>query len=94
MIFRIRNTMGDIQEIRFEFRPSRDCVHGVANELLAAGLIMEEDLVAVADNLEQIINQTTRTRMVTFRTTVGMAVHDIPNERNLLGFAELIILQK
>ena len=89
VILRERNTMGCIHDIMFEFRPSRECVHGVANELLAAGLILEEDLVAEAENLEWIITQTPRSRMLTFRTMVGLALHDIPNERTLVGFAQL-----
>ena len=49
VILRMRNTRGEIQDIRFECQPSRDSAQGVADELLAAG----EDLGAVADNLDR-----------------------------------------
>ena len=81
--------MGHIQDTRFEFRPSRDFAQEVANELLAAGLIVGQDLGAVTDNLQLLITKPPRSRMITFRTTIGMAVGDIPDERTLTGFAKL-----
>ena len=55
VILRMRNTRGEIQDIRFELRPSRDSAQGVADELLAAG----EDLEAIAENLDRLITQPT-----------------------------------
>ena len=52
-------------------------------------LIVGEDLGAVTDNLQQLITKPPRSRMLTLRTTVGMALGDIPDERSLTGFAKL-----
>ena len=80
-----------IQDIRFEFRPERDSAEWVSNELVAAGLIAGEDLGAMVDNLDQLITQPPPSRILTFRTFTNMTLNDIPNERMLIGFAQLSI---
>ena len=91
LVLRLRNTSRQIQDIRFEFLPDRDSAEGVSNELVAAGLIVREDLEAMVDNLDQLITQPPPSRTLTFRTSTGITLNDIPNERMLIGFAQLSI---
>ena len=91
LVLRLRNTSRQIQDIRFEFLPDRDSAEGVSNELVAAGLIVREDLGAMVDNLDQLITQPPPSRILTFRTFTNMTLNDIPNERMLIGFAQLSI---
>ena len=55
------------------------------------GLIVREDLGAMVDNLDQLITQPPPSRTLTFRTSTGITLNDIPNERMLIGFAQLSI---
>ena len=66
----MRNTKRELNDIRFEFQPSKviltsywsklvillifqDSADGIANELLTAGLIVGDDLVSMAANLDR-----------------------------------------
>ena len=91
LVLRLRNTSRQIQDIRFKFHSNRDSAEGVSNELVAAGLIVREDLGAMVDNLDQLITQPPPSRTLTFRTSTGITLNDIPNERMLIGFAQLSI---
>ena len=69
-MLRMRNTRKELNDIRFEFQPSKVCpllicrrsqltlmsqdsADGIANELLTAGLIVGDDLVSMAANLDR-----------------------------------------
>ena len=52
----MRNQRRELNDIRFEFKPTNDSADGIANELLTAGLIVGDDKVAMAANLDRCDN--------------------------------------
>jgi len=91
LVLRMRNTKRELNDIRFEFQPTKDSADGIANELLTAGLIVGEDLVAMAANLDKLITNPPPTRCLTFRISAGINAQETPDEKALLGFAQLSV---
>jgi len=92
LVLRMRNTRRELNDIRFEFQPSKDSADGIANELLTAGLIVGDDLVAMAANLDKLISSPPTSKQLCFRISSGIAQQETPDERALLGFAQLSIV--
>jgi len=93
LVLRMRNTKRELNDIRFEFQPTKDSAQGIANELLSAGLIVGDDLVAMAANLDKLVTQPPASKNLTFRISAGIAREDTPDEKALLGFAQLSIAE-
>lgn len=91
LVLRMRNTKRELNDIRFEFQPTKDSADGIANELLSAGLIVGDDLVAMAANLDKLIMKPPPSKNLTFRISAGISKEDTPDEKALLGFAQLSI---
>lgn len=91
LVLRMRNTKRELNDIRFEFQPTKDSADGIANELLSAGLIVGDDLVAMAANLDKLVSNPPSSKNLTFRISAGIAKEDTPDEKALLGFAQLSI---
>jgi len=91
LVLRMRNTRKELNDIRFEFQPLKDTAEGIANELLTAGLIVGEDLVAMAANLDKLICSPPVNKNLTFRISAGITSSETPDEKALLGFAQLSI---
>jgi len=91
LVLRMRNTKRELNDIRFEFQPTKDSADGIANELLSAGLIVGDDLVAMAANLDKLIACPPPSKNLTFRISAGISKEDTPDEKALLGFAQLSI---
>jgi serine/threonine-protein kinase OSR1/STK39 len=89
---KMRNTRKELNDIRFEFQPSKDSADGIANELLTAGLIVGDDLLSMAANLDRLITQPPSSKQLCFRISSGIATHETPDEKALLGFAQLSIV--
>jgi len=87
----MRNTKRELNDIRFEFQPTKDSADGIANELLSAGLIVGDDLVAMAANLDKLIANPPPNKHLTFRISAGISQQETPDEKALLGFAQLSI---
>jgi len=92
LVLRMRNLRRELNDIRFEFQPTKDSADGIANELLSAGLIVGDDLVAMAANLDKLIDAPPPSKYLTFRITAGITPQETPDERALLGFAQLSIV--
>jgi len=92
LVLRMRNTKRELNDIRFEFQPSKDSADGIANELLTAGLIVGDDLVSMAANLDRLITQPPPSKQLCFKISSGIATHESPDEKALLGFAQLSIV--
>jgi len=91
LVLRMRNTRRELNDIRFEFQPTKDSADGIANELLSAGLIVGDDLVAMAANLDKLITNPPPNKHLTFRISAGINQQETPDEKALLGFAQLSI---
>jgi serine/threonine-protein kinase OSR1/STK39 len=85
----MRNPRRELNDIRFEYKPSQDTADGISNELLATGLITNEDLLPMATNLKLLVENPPPSRVVTFRVTTGFSPADQPDEKNLVGYAQL-----
>jgi len=93
LVLRMRNTKRELNDIRFEFQPTKDSADGIANELLSAGLIVGDDLVAMAANLDKLIEHPPPNKHLTFRISAGITQQETPDEKALLGFAQLSIAE-
>ena len=101
LVLRMRNTKRELNDIRFEFQPTKvfdwlvrivntcvtiqDSADGIANELLSAGLIVGDDLVAMAANLDKLIASPPPNKHLTFRISAGIQQQETPDEKALLG---------
>lgn len=85
----MRNPKRELNDIRFEYQPSKDTASGIAEELLHTGLINPDDLQPMASNLDQIVNNPPPNKVLTFRVSTGFSSNEEPDEKNLLGFAQL-----
>ena len=85
----MRNPRKELNDIRFEYQPTKDTAEGVAQELLGTGLISEDDVAPMANNLQMIVSKPPPNKVITFRVKTGFAEGDALDEQNLNGFAQL-----
>ncbi len=79
-------------DIRFEYQPSKDTAEGIASELLGTGLICQEDVEPMSANLRQLVANPPASKVLTFRVRTGFGQNEDPDEKNLLGFAQLSLI--
>ena len=86
----MRNPQRELNDIRFEYQPNKDTAEGIANELLATGLISPEDLQPMAAHLKQLVTNPPPSKVITFEVCTGFSANEEQrDEKNLLGFAQL-----
>lgn len=93
VVLRMRNPTGELNDIRFEYQPSKDTTEGIANELLYNKLINPSDVKIMADSMRQLIENTPLSRVITFRVSTGFnpdtKTPEAEREKSLEGYAQL-----
>lgn len=91
LVLRLRNQKRELNDIRFEFAVGVDSAEGIAAELVGAGLVDGKDIVVIAANLQKLIDTSGETRTVTFPLNSGYAPNEVPDDKALIGFAQITI---
>ncbi|XP_048511457.1 serine/threonine-protein kinase OSR1 isoform X2 [Athalia rosae] len=91
LVLRLRNQKRELNDIRFEFAIGIDSAEGIAAELVGAGLVDGKDIVVIAANLQKLIDSAGQLRTVTFPLNSGYAANEVPDDKALIGFAQISI---
>ncbi|XP_050597302.1 serine/threonine-protein kinase OSR1-like isoform X2 [Bombus affinis] len=91
LVLRLRNQKRELNDIRFEFAVGVDSAEGIAAELVGAGLVDGKDIVVIAANLQKLIDSAGQLRTVTFSLNSGHAANEVPDDKALIGFAQISI---
>lgn len=94
LVLRLRNQKRELNDIRFEFAVGVDSAEGIAAELVGAGLVDGKDIVVIAANLQKLIDSAGQLRTVTFSLNSGHAPNEVPDDKALIGFAQISITDK
>ena len=86
---KIRNPNNELNDIRFEYEPSKDTTDGIADELLANGLVVDKDAQIISKSMQQLIENPAPNKRIKFRLSRRFGSEEFPDEANLYGFAEL-----
>ncbi|KAK4879555.1 hypothetical protein RN001_007701 [Aquatica leii] len=91
LVLRMRNAKKELNDIRFEFAVGKDSAEGIASELVGAGLVDSRDSVVITSNLQKLIDSKETTKVVTFPLNSGLSTNETPDEKALIGFAQISI---
>ncbi|XP_067006215.2 serine/threonine-protein kinase OSR1 isoform X2 [Anabrus simplex] len=91
LVLRMRNPKRELNDIRFEFAIGKDSAEGIAAELVGAGLVDARDMVVIAANLQKLIDNSVQIRTVTFALNSGYGANEVPDDKALIGFAQISI---
>ncbi|KAH8382909.1 hypothetical protein KR009_005768 [Drosophila setifemur] len=91
LVLRMRNLRRELHDIRFEFVVGKDTAEGIATELVDAGLVDALDTHPMATHLDQLIAASATMKTITFQLSSGVQPGEVPDERSLVGFAQISI---
>lgn len=90
LVLRMRDEKKELQDIKFDFLPNKDTVEEISNELVNAKLIDAIDIVVVSANLNKLLENHSISP-ITFPLKSGVGANEVPDEKTLIGFAQLSI---
>lgn len=91
LVLRMRNLRRELHDIRFEFVVGKDTAEGIATELVDAGLVDALDTQPMATHLDQLIAASATMKTITFQLSSGVQPGEVPDERSLVGYAQISI---
>ncbi|XP_019764812.1 serine/threonine-protein kinase OSR1 isoform X2 [Dendroctonus ponderosae] len=91
LVLRMRNAKRELNDIRFEFAVGKDSAEGIASELVGAGLVDGKDITAITQNLQKLIEQRHTLKVVTFQLQSGTGNNEAPDDKALIGYAQISI---
>ncbi|XP_011158457.2 serine/threonine-protein kinase OSR1 isoform X2 [Solenopsis invicta] len=91
LVLRLRNEKRELNDIRFDFTVGVDSAQGIAAELVAANLVDGKDVMVIETNLKKLIESGGQLRTVTFSLNSGYATNEVPDDKALIGFAQISI---
>ncbi|XP_055853198.1 serine/threonine-protein kinase OSR1 isoform X1 [Episyrphus balteatus] len=92
LVLRMRNIKRELHDIRFEFAVGKDSADGIAAELVEAGLVDNLDTNPMAINLQKLIELRNQMKSITFQLSSGIQPGEVPDEKSLVGFAQISII--
>ncbi|XP_052837282.1 serine/threonine-protein kinase OSR1 isoform X1 [Drosophila gunungcola] len=91
LVLRMRNLRRELHDIRFEFVVGKDTAEGIATELVDAGLVDALDTQPMAQHLDKLIAASATMKTITFQLSSGVQPGEVPDERSLVGYAQISI---
>nr|XP_041630636.1 serine/threonine-protein kinase OSR1-like [Drosophila kikkawai] len=88
---RMRNVQRELHDIRFEFVSGKDTAECIAKELVDAALVDALDILPMTQHLEKLIAASSTMKKITFQLISGVQPGEVPDERLLVGFAQISI---
>lgn len=89
---RLRTSIKEVTNIRFEFMPGTDTAAGMSQELVAAGLVDGKDQDIVASNLQKIIDEPQDNKNTTFKLASSTERSEILGTVKVMGCAKFSYL--
>lgn len=91
LVLRLRNEKRVLNDIKFDFTLGQDTSDSVSRELVEAGLVDGKDLIVVAANLQKVLDNQVENKNITFALNSGFGSNEAPDDKTLIGFAQLTI---
>lgn len=88
LTLRIRNTQGDLHDIKFDFNQANETVRDVVSEMVSAKLIDDQDAQAVTSTMTKLVENPSLST-VTFVLKSYVDPSQQPDDKLLIGFAQL-----